>query len=252
MKLNCNIVFILLMPFFCVNAQTTNITCYSAIYAPYSYLNKGKPVGIDIDLINKIAERTNVSVSFEIIPWVRLKQSMLAGDIECAAAFLPSSEYENTMSYMKTPITTGEYSLFIEDKNKNNFHGLKDFYGFTIAINRGFKIPDSLNTAISKNLIKKYEVGNDRQSLEMLSKSRVKGVLKDKNVGLFNLKKYNIKNVTLIPEALTSTPVYLVLSKSLEENGLLEKFEKALIALKKEGTHQHIINMHLLSEPSLN
>jgi polar amino acid transport system substrate-binding protein len=147
MKIYLKVFFILflLLPFSQIKA--IEITCYSAIFAPYSYINKGKPTGIDIDLITSIAKRIGVSVSFEIIPWNRLIQKMLVGEIDCAAAFLQSSIYAEKMTYMKTPITTGDYTLFIEKDNKQLLEKLSDFYGFTIAVNRGFKVPLALNNA---------------------------------------------------------------------------------------------------------
>jgi polar amino acid transport system substrate-binding protein len=245
MKIHLIVFFILLSLLPLSNVKAAEITCYSSVFAPYSYIDKGKPAGIDIDLITSIAKRINISVSFEIIPWNRLIKRMLVGEIDCAAAFLQSSTYAEKMSYMKTPITTGDYTLFIEKENKQLLENLSDFYGFTIAVNRGFKVPLVLNTAFSEQLIKKYEVGNELQSLLMLSTSRVHGVLTDKRVGLFNLEKLKINNVIPINKPLISTPVYLVFSTKLKDSGLVEKFDDALNDMKQDGAYRRILNKHL-------
>ena len=214
---------ILSLSLFTFNVKATEITCYSSVYAPYSFLENDKPTGIDIDLITKIAEKLKLPVSFKIIPWSRLKQLMLVSEIECAAAFLRSPDNEKVMAYMKTPITTGDYSLFIAENNKNALLNISDFYGATIAVNRGFSIPTELKSPISKGLIKIYEVNSPVQSLQMLSTSRVKAALIDKHVGNYYKQKLNIEKITTVEPPLVSTPVYLVFSKELEENGIYKE-----------------------------
>jgi len=246
MKLYFKVLIILAISYSTFNLEASELTCYSAVYAPYSFEKDGKPAGIDIDIVSEIAKKIDISVSFKIIPWSRLIRQVRAGEIDCAAAFLKPSKYAKNMFYMKKPITTGNYTLFIESKNKNSLKNITDFYGHTIAINRGFKIPFVLKQAIANNLIKKYEVGDEKQSLQMLSSSRIKGVLTDKSVGLYNLHELKIKNITFLPKHLISTPVYLVFSKQWEENGVIEQFDLALEALKKDGTYQSIIDKHHL------
>ncbi|MBL4942513.1 MAG: transporter substrate-binding domain-containing protein [Colwellia sp.] len=230
----------------CLANTSKQLTCYSSIYAPYSYLEAGQPTGIDIDLINIIADKIGIDVTFKIIPWSRLKQSIVAGKIDCAAAFLPSSAFTKKMFFMKYPITTGEHTIFIKEHNKNKFKTLTDFYGYTIAVNRGFKTPLIFSQAITDKLIKKYDVGDELQSLQMLSASRVEGVLTDKSVGLFNLHQLKINNIIPLAEPLTSTPVFLVFSKKIKDTGLIAKFDQALISMQAEGIYQKIIDKYLL------
>lgn len=238
--------FLIIISFSITSVHADELTCYSSVYAPYSFVDKGKPTGIDIDLISEIAKKIDINISFKIIPWSRLNQLVLAGEINCAAAFLKSSEYTKNMFYMKNPITIGDYTLFTEKNEQNQLENLSDFYGSTIAVNRGFNIPLALQQAISEGLIKKYEVGKVEQSLQMLSSSRVTGVLADKHVGLFNINKLKITNVTSISKPLVTTPVYLVFSKKLKESGIVDKFEIALEQMKLDGTYQKILDNYLL------
>lgn len=246
MKLSLKSLFELSLYLSIASIQAAELNCFSTVYAPYSFIVKGEPTGIDIDIITEIAKQIDISVSFEIIPWSRLKLRMLSGEIDCAAALLQSSAYDQTMSYMKNPITTGDYTLFIEAAEHDRFNRITDFYGFTIAVNRGFDIPFTLEQAMSKDLIEKYEVENTKQSMQMLATRRVKGVLADKNVGLYYLQQLNIKNIISISTPLKSTPVFLVFSKKWEKNGVLDKFEVALKKIKADGTYQKIIDKYLV------
>lgn len=227
-------------------AQASNeITCYSSIYAPYSYLKEGRPTGIDIDIVTAIAKKIDLSVSFKIIPWSRLKQNVRAGKIDCAMAFLKSSTYTDNMIFMNSPITTGYFTLFIEENNTEKLQTLTDFYGLTVGVNRGFKAPLVFNQAVANNLIKKYEVGDEQQSLQMLLKSRLSGVLTDKVVGMFNLQQLGITTIVPLKKPITSIAVYLIFSKNMQVSGLVKKFDIALAALRQEGTYQLIIDKYL-------
>jgi len=224
---------------------TSSLTCYSTVYAPYTFIKENKVVGIDIDLINSISKKIGISVSFEIIPWSRLLQNVRKGNIDCAMAFLLDSEYTKNMVYMKQPITIGEYSVFIKKENKSYFKELKDFEGKSIAVNRGFKTPEVFQQAVNDNKITQYDVGNEEQSLQMLMSSRVNGVLTDKNVGLFNLQQMKIDSVIPLDASLATTPVFLVFSKKWQTNGIVNKFDEALAEMKQDGTYQKILIQYL-------
>jgi len=246
MKLSFYILFLTIISFPTLSNKATKLTCYSSIYAPYSFLKENQPAGIDIDIVQVIAKKIDITVTFKIIPWARLKQRILAGDINCAMAFLENSENAKGMVFMKLPVTIGEHALFIEERNKDKFKQLNDLYGFTVAVNRGFKTPLVFNQALKNNKIKKYDVGTDKQSLQMLSVSGVDAVLTDKHVGLFNLQQMHIKNIIPLSNSLASTPVFIVLSKKLDERGLIEKFDQALLMMKQDGTYQRILDKYLL------
>jgi polar amino acid transport system substrate-binding protein len=245
MKLNLSILFVILISFPSLSNQSTQLTCYSTTYAPYSFDEDGVVKGIDIDIIQYIAENIGVTVSFKIIPWARLKQTMLTGNIDCAMAFLKDSEYAKQMIFMSHPITVGEYTIFVKKNNENQFKRFADLYGFTIGVNRGFKTPIAFQQAVSKGLIKKYDVGNEQQSFQMLLASRVDGVLTDKNVGLFNLQQMEIENTIALSKALASTPVFLVFSKKWQDNGIVDKFNHSLKAMQRDGTYQKIFDKYL-------
>ncbi len=245
MKLSFHIIFLVFISFSALSNKTTELICYSSVYAPYSFVKENQPTGIDIDIIQVIAKRIDITVSFQIIPWSRLRQEVLSGGVDCAMAFLKNSKYTKSMAFMKSPVTTGKHVLFIEERNKGKFKHLDDFNGFTVAVNRGFKTPTAFNQALTNNKIKKYDVGTDKQSLQMLSVSRVEGVLTDKHVGLFNLQQMRIKNITPLSTSLASTPVFIVFSKELEESGLIEKFDHALLMMKQDGTYQKTLDKYL-------
>ena len=239
------ILFLIFLSFSTFSNSPTELTCYSTTFAPYSFVKDGIPSGIDIDIINYIAEKIDISVTFELLPWERLKQNMRQGKIECAMAFLKTTEYAENMVFMDNPITTGNYTVFIEKKNSSSIKMFTDLYGLTVGINRGFKSPEIFEQAITKGLVNQYEVGSEQQSLQMLSMSRLDGVLTDQNVGLFNLQQLGISTITTLPEPLTSTPVYLVFSHKWQQNGVVDKFNTILKTMKKEGSYQNIIDKYI-------
>jgi len=244
MKLKLSLFFLVLtsFPVFC--APVTELTCYSTTFAPYSFVEKGVVKGANIDVIREITKKLKIKVTFKTMPWQRLLKNIAINKIACAAAFFKSSTRVDNMFFMTEPLSITDYTIFIEQSNTDKYRKLIDFKGASIGVNRGFKTTPEFESAVSQGLIKQYEVGNEQQSLRMLSTARIAGVLTDKNVGLFNIKKMGLKNIIPLKPALKSIPVFLVFSKQHRDSGLVEQFNQALAKMKAEGTYQKIFNKY--------
>jgi polar amino acid transport system substrate-binding protein len=245
MKLNFNIVFVLLISFSTFSNQVTELTCYGTTFAPYSFVKKGVTSGINIEVITAISKQLNLSITFKTMPWQRLLQNIAADKIDCATAFFKTSTRVNNMNFMKEPLSITDYTLFIHKTNAHKYKKLIDFDGASIGVNRGFKTMPEFENAVQQYTLNKYEVGNEEQSFQMLSTFRLEGVLTDYKVGLFNLKELGLRNIIALKPPLKSIPVFVVFSKKNKDNGLVKKFDQALFTIKQDGTYQKILDKYL-------
>ena len=245
MKLNFTMLFLIFISFPSLSKQVTELTCYGTTFAPYSFIEKGIIKGINIDVITAISKQINITVTFKTLPWQRLLKNIAADKIGCATAFFNSSERVNNMFFMTEPLSITDYTLFIHKNNADKYKNLKDFAGASIGVNRGFQTTPEFEQAVTLGLIKQYDVGSEQQSLRMLSTARLAGVLTDKNVGLFNIKKMALKNLIPIKPALKSIPVFLVFSQQHQDSGLIEQFNRVLFQMKQDGTYQRIFDKYL-------
>ena len=248
MKLSFTTLFLIFISFSSLSNQVTELTCYSTTFAPYSFIEKGIVKGANIDVITAISKQINITVTFKTLPWQRLIKNIAANKIGCAAAFFKSSGRFNNMVFMTEPLSITDYTLFIQKADADKYKSLKDFAGASIGVNRGFKTTAEFEQAVTQGLIKKYDVGNEQQSLQMLSTARLAGVLTDKNVGLFNIKNMGLENLIPIKPSLKSIPVFLVFSKQHQDSGLVEQFNRALFKMKADGTYQKLFNKYLTTE----
>jgi len=247
MKLSYSILFLLFISYPTFANQGTELTCYSTTYAPYSYVESSVVMGINIDLITEISKRLGIKIKFKALPWQRLLKNIASDKIECAAAFFKTSEWVNGMSFMKESLSITHYTLFIHKSNAEKYKSLPDFHGASIGVNRGFKTTPEFEQAVSQGKVKKFEVGDDQQSLQMLSTSRLQGVFTDYNVGLFNMKQMDFQNIMPLEPALKSIPVFLVFSKKHNDTGLINEFDRVLSIMKQDGTYQKIFDKYLSS-----
>lgn len=245
MKLVFSMLFLVFISFPLLSSQVTELTCYSTTFAPYSFIENGVVKGANIDIIKAISKKLNIIVTFKTMPWQRLLKNIAANKVDCAAAFFKTSTRANNMLFMTEPLSITDYTLFIQKSNVDKYKNLKDFAGTSIGVNRGFKTTPKFEKAVSSGLIKQYEVGNEQQSLLMLSTARLAGVLTDKNVGLFNINKMGLNNIIAIKPSLKSIPVFLIFSKKHNNSDLIEQFNQALINLKQNGTYQRIFDKYL-------
>jgi polar amino acid transport system substrate-binding protein len=247
MMLKYSIVFVLFISLSTFSNQVTELTCYGTTFSPYSFVKNGVVSGINIDLISAISKQLNISVTFEIMPWRRLLQNIAADKIECATAFFKTSTRVNNMIFMEEPLSITDYTIFIHKKNAHKYKNLKDLDGTSIGVNRGFKTMPEFENAVHHYTIKKYEVGDEQQSFQMLSTFRLQGVLTDYTVGIFNIKELELRNIISLEPPLKSIPVFLVFSKKIKEKGLVKIFDQALLTLKQNGTYQTILDKYLLN-----
>ena len=55
-------------------------------YPPFEFIKDGKPIGIDIDIIQQIMKKLNVPVEFRFYPFARINMLMKRGEIDAATS----------------------------------------------------------------------------------------------------------------------------------------------------------------------
>ena len=76
-------------------------------FAPFSYVNEGKPEGILIDRISSIFEKSNIPFKFIPVELTKLTESLLAGNIDILLAMAKTEKRMKVFSFSKPIIITG-------------------------------------------------------------------------------------------------------------------------------------------------
>lgn len=84
-------------------------------FAPFSYLNNKKPVGIDIDIAKQAAKRLNIEIDIKLFPWKRTLTSIKKGLADLGMALFRTSEREEYAEYTH-PVHYSDFVLFVKKR----------------------------------------------------------------------------------------------------------------------------------------
>lgn len=241
-------VLFLLFPFASYSQEPRALTCYSTVFSPFVIEDNREIKGIDVDVIKEVGRRLHLDISFSLKPWKRLEQDVKDGTVSCVAAYFRTEERMEYMDFTSVPLHITSYTLFTNKVEVEGFKTFKDFKGWTIGVNRGFKTTPEFEAAMINGWITKYDVKSDEQSLKMVSSNRLDAMLTNYHVGLYNIKKFGVSDVRPLLPSIRSTPAYVVFSKKQNLAHLVPKFDEALFSVIQDGTYQRIVDQYLQPE----
>lgn len=239
-------------------AQTTEVTCYSDVFAPYvvqegttvSGVNgSGTVTGIDTDAIAEAGKRVGVKVTFKILPWVRLEKEIEKGAdsaVDCAFAYTLTDARKAYMVFTTAPIKQSVLSIYARKDSFANYKGLADVKGKTLGIRRGFKLPPDLQAMVDKHEVTIEEVNQDDQNFQKLSKGRLDGVLSNQDVAATALKQPGMDGIVALNPAILSIATFMVFNKAKKNLApLAPLFDKGIAEINADGTYKKIRGKYL-------
>lgn len=221
-------------------SEPKTLTCYSTVYQPYVMETGGEVIGIDADVVREIGRRLGREIRVRLEPWRRLEQALKAGNRDCVFSYFHTEEREQYALFTAVPMHITQYTLFYDPERFPTAHGLNDFFGQAIGVNRGFKTTPVFQQARANADIQVVEVNEDSQSLKMVELGRIDAVLTNYDVGQYLIRVLGLSHLQALEQPLTTTPTYLVLRRSPELEPLIERFNWALFQILKDGTYARI------------
>ena len=234
-------------------ASTTRPLVISAEhYPPFEYLKDGKPVGIDVEIIQKIMGKLNVPVEFRFYPFARVNMLMKKGKTDATTSLSYKKEREAFLYYsdsQKAFATTGEipsdsmwtseYVFFINRRFADAIHFdsyeqmIKDKY--RVGVIRDYSYHQEFLDA----KLDKYIYSNQPEALRALAEGIIDVFPADRTIGLWLLKENNYeKQLTFLPKPLFCKPYNLVFAKKSNYPNLrniMRQFNQELIKMHASG-----------------
>ena len=226
--------------------QDIPLTCYSTVFEPFVIEHAdGRISGIDVDVIEEVARRTNLTITVRLKPWLRLEQDFREGRaVSCAFAYSRTDERLAYMRFTQVPLHTTAYVLFYRQDRLPKYTGLSSLQDRTVAVNRGFRRPAEFDEALAAGQFKLFEVTQERQSLQMLERGRVDAVLANLDVGRYLIKRMRLSAQIVAGPAISSMPTFLVFSRNPHYAGYVPRIDQALQQIIADGTYQRIFDRY--------
>lgn len=213
---------------------------------PYQFLQDGKVVGIDMEILDLVLKQMGCEVTKIEMPWKRLLAEVKSGKMELAAGVSPSNE-RRAYGYMSASYNEEPVTLYVRKKDSGKFspNTLEDLtaknlkFGVLRAAYYGPEFERLTNEGkfkIGSNLI---EASSEKKLIQNLLSGRIDGVFIGGDVVNFN------KDVVPYKKAFFVSDTVFMFSKKLVSEEFVTEFSNELTRQKQSGQIKSIIKNYL-------
>jgi PAS domain S-box-containing protein len=206
---------------------------------PYSYIDKGKVAGFNVDLTRAIAEASGLDIEIVYKPWDIICKGLQSGAIDAVCGISYSEERDSVLDF-SPPFAALNLSAFGR-AGKPDIRTLDDLRGKKlIGIDGSFMseyiirhhLTDSFTTAVNEGtVIRMFDSGNYDYALT------------SKLSGLYWIKQLNLKNIKLTSPVLLSSNYCYAVNEG--NSDLLLKLNEGLAIVKQNGQYKKIYDRWL-------
>ena len=240
------IAFVLLLSLAgCSSQQNDNkyIIATDTAFPPFEFTDENnKFVGIDVDLINAIAEKEGFEIELQSIGFSAALTALETGAADGLIAGMSitkerKEKYDFSDAYYEVYVTMGV-------KKDSDIQGLEDLRGLNVAIKEGTtsaafaeSVKDEYGFTVSyfdqsPNMYQEVIIGNSAAAFE------------DEPILDYNIKFGGVELKKVDSVRTNPTPYGFAVLKG-QNKELLEKFNAGLSALKEDGTFDKLVNEYL-------
>jgi len=211
-------------------------------FPPWKYLNRlGEPHGMDVDLVDMLAQRMNLKVEYSVYPFSRALYLLEYGDADMMSGVLRRKEREAYLHYLKPPYKDhSDKAFYLLRGHAHPLQTYEDLYNLRVGIQNGTRYFPRFDhdPRIAKVMANSFEL-----NLRMLLAKRIDVVVNTEATGDFEIRKLGLWDSVVKASYIyrKKQDVYMVLSKKSPLADRLDEFNSVLAALIREGAFQRIV-----------
>ena len=211
-------------------------------FPPFEFKSSNNEyVGIDIDLVKKIAELEGFEVEFRPMDFGGIIPALQSGQVDAAIAGASiTEERKNTVDFSDPYYETGVVAVVRDDNT--TIKTLEDLAGKRVAVKNGTegaklaedKLKGKANISVFEDSVSMYKAVENKQS---------DVAFEDLPVAGYTIKINQDSKLRIATEKLTSG-YYGFMTKKGANSELMEKFNKGLKTLRENGEYNKIIEKY--------
>lgn len=211
---------------------------------PFMYQDNGQARGLYPAIIAEAFRRMGVGVRLLAFPWLRARQGADAGVWGLGGLYMNTARLE-TYDYSE-PIFEERLLLYVLRGQEFPFSEVGDLTGKRIGVMRGWSYGNGFDHAVAGGRILADPVANDQANIGRLLLGRVDAiVITAESLALLRDRLDPGNRLVALPRPLAANLTYLSFPKSKNLVPLLERFNKELQAMRRDGSWDRICRAHL-------
>lgn len=211
-------------------------------YPPFEFQEDGELVGIDIDLINAIAEDQGFEIQIESMDFSGIIPAMQAGELDIGMGGMSITEERKETVDFSDPYFESGLTLVTAAGN-SEISGLEDLEGKTIAVKNG---TTGAKFAADNEAEYGYEIVQVNDSTAMFQEvgnGSSDVLIEDYPVIAYAIEKSSL-DLQIVGDKLNGDNYGISVLKG-QNDELLQKINDGLASLKESGKYDEILNKYL-------
>lgn len=222
----------------------SEFTIVSEEYPPYEYLEDGKPVGQDVEILQEAAKIAGIKISYQFFPWERATDMVKKGNADAIISLFKNEERSAFLYFPETPLSYEKNVIFANKFFSGDIKNLDDLKGKTVGIMSGYSYGEFDNY---KDAIKE-EAFSQKILLNKLKGNRYQLVVNNELVTFFMLKSLDIEKSEFreLSYVIGNDPLFIGFSKaSPAGENFFNLISGALKQMESSGQLAQIRNKYL-------
>ncbi|NOX15111.1 MAG: transporter substrate-binding domain-containing protein, partial [Epsilonproteobacteria bacterium] len=166
-------------------------------WAPFNYNLNGAPKGFSIDYMNLLAKKLGLKLNYiHGYTWDEFLKQIKAKKIDVILNIIKTKQRQKYILFTKNYYISNPMALVL--RKDENINDIKDLFGKTVAITRGFYYGKLVREKFPK--IRLLEVDNEENSVLAVSTSRADAAFGKLSVENYYIIKNTLNNVKLVED----------------------------------------------------
>ncbi|MGE4421351.1 MAG: substrate-binding periplasmic protein [Pseudodesulfovibrio sp.] len=211
-------------------------------FPPWKYLNRiGEPCGMDVELIDMLAQRMGLKVEYSMYPFSRALYLLEYGDADMMSGVLRRKDREAYLHYLEPPYKDHSDKAFYLLRGRSRLlQTYEDLHGLRVGTQIGTRYFPEFDHDLK---IDKIAAHSFELNLRMLVANRIDAVVNTEVAGDYEIRKLGLQDAVVKAPYIyrEKQNVYMVLSRKSPLADRLDEFNAVMADLLREGAFQRIV-----------
>jgi glutamine transport system substrate-binding protein len=211
-------------------------------YPPFEFEENGEYQGIDIEIINAIAESQGFKIDFKPMDFGGIIPAMQAGQLDVAIAGMSITDERKKVVDFSEPYFDAGITLVV-GKDNNDIKSIEDLKGKKVAVKKGTSGATFAQANASKYGYELVQFNDSPSMFQEVSNGNADVLIEDYPVIAYAIAQQDL-GLKIVGERLNGDQYGIAVLKG-ENQDLLEKINKGLAELKENGKYDEILKKYL-------
>jgi ABC-type amino acid transport substrate-binding protein len=202
-------------------------------YPPFSFVDKGQPAGLEIELLQAVARKAGVRLFFRPLPWNQALGQMTVGHAQIITGLTPTPERRRLFLILEPPNAVATSVIMVREGSK--VRSLDDLAGRRVGVQRGSNQVDQMKSRSAADLVL---LDSEGACLKAVLEGKVDAAAVTDVSSRHLIASQGLTGLAALEQPLDSEPVHFALTKSQTE--LAKRLEEALKAVRASGEYEQI------------